>query len=127
MTAKKDYDMVNSPKHYNDKSGIECCLVTDLMMFNAASCFKYLYRYGSKFDDIEDLKKAVWYAKRAYLTGDNEQPNNLEWDNNIKAIAGYREGCIYKAMTAIRSYSWLAIAASIGNEISRLESMEDSK
>lgn len=115
-------DMVNHPKHYNDESGVECCEVTDLMMFNAASCFKYLYRCGSKFDDIEDLKKAIWYAKRAYLTGDNEQPNSLDWDNNVKAIAGYREGGIYKAMTAIRSYSWVAVAAFIENEITRLES-----
>lgn len=115
-------DMVNHPPHYKDASGVECCQVTDLMMFNAASCFKYLYRCGNKWDDIEDLKKAVWYAKRAYLTGDNEQPNSLEWDNNIKAIASYREHGIYKAMTAIRSYSWLAVAAFIGDEITRLES-----
>lgn len=119
---KPKTDMVNHPPHYKDASGIECCQVTDLMMFNAASCFKYLYRCGNKWDDIEDLKKAVWYAKRAYLTGDNEQPNSLEWDNNIKAIASYREHGIYKAMTAIRSYSWLAVAAFIGDEITRLES-----
>ncbi|AGH57493.1 hypothetical protein PSYG_00032 [Psychrobacter phage pOW20-A] len=115
-------DMVNHPPHYKDASGVECCQVTDLMMFNAASCFKYLYRCGNKWDDIEDLKKAVWYAKRSYLTGDNEQPNSLEWDNNIKNIASYREGGIYKAMTAIRSYSWVAVAAFIENEIARLES-----
>lgn len=116
------HDMVNHPPHYKDESGVECCQVTDLMMFNAASCFKYLYRCGNKWDDIEDLKKAVWYAKRSYLTGDNEQPNSLEWDNNVKAIASYREGGIYKAMTAIRSYNWVAVAAFIENEIARLES-----
>lgn len=119
-------DMVNHPPHYKDESGVECCQVTDLMMFNAASCFKYLYRCGNKWDDIEDLKKAVWYAKRSYLTGDNEQPNSLEWDNNIKAIASYREHGIYRAMTAIRSYSWLAVAAFIGDEIARLESEQQS-
>jgi len=115
-------EMVNQPKHYNDESGVPCCDVTDFMMFNGGNCFKYLYRCGSKFDDIEDLKKAVWYAKRAYLTGDNEQPNSLEWDNSVKEIASYREHGIYRAMTAIRSYSWLAVAAFIGDEIARLES-----
>lgn len=117
-----EQDMVNNPPHYKDASGVPCCDVTDFMMFNGGNCFKYLYRCGSKFDDIEDLKKAVWYAKRAYLTGDNEQPNSLEWDNNVKAIASYREHGIYRAMTAIRSYSWLAAAAFIGDEIARLES-----
>lgn len=117
-----DIEMVNQPKHYNDESGVPCCDVTDFMMFNGGNCFKYLYRCGSKFDDIEDLKKAVWYAKRAYLTGDNEQPSSLEWDNNVKEIASYREHGIYRAMTAIRSYSWLAVAAFINDEIARLES-----
>ena len=115
-------EMINQPKHYNDESSVPCCDVTDFMMFNGGNCFKYLYRCGNKWDDIEDLKKAVWYAKRSYLTGDNEQPNSLEWDNNVKAIAGYREGGIYKAMTAIRSYSWVAVAAFIEAEIARLES-----
>lgn len=118
-------DMVNNPAHYKDASGIRCCEVSDLMMFNSGNCFKYLYRCGSKFDDIEDLGKARWYAMRAYLTGDNNQPNSIEWDHNVKTIASYRGSGIYKAMTAIRSYSWLAVAAFISDEIARLESEAD--
>ena len=114
-------DMVNHPPHYNDESGVPCCDVTDFMMFNGGNCFKYLYRCGSKFDDIEDLKKAVWYAERAkqklefYSDGD--------WAYLIREIARYRSNdAIHTAMIALRWCRWSDVVVAIKAEIARLES-----
>lgn len=115
-----EQDMVNHPPHYNDESGVPCCDVTDFMMFNGGNCFKYLYRCGSKFDDIEDLKKAVWYAKRAGEMG--EGYDDKEWVRNIREVARYRDGNISKAMIQIRHGKWSSAALVIKDEIARLES-----
>ena len=84
IQPKAKAEMINQPKHYNDESGVPCCDVTDFMMFNGGNCFKYLYRCGSKFDDIEDLKKAVWYAKRAGEISDLELQPKFELVKGVK-------------------------------------------
>ena len=58
-------DMVNEPPHYQDASGVGCTEVVKHMMYFGGACFKYLYRCGSKWDDIGDLKKAVRCAELA--------------------------------------------------------------
>lgn len=114
-----DIEMINSPKHYNDESGVECCEVTDFMMFNGGNCFKYLYRCGSKFDDIEDLKKAKWYAERAWIMGDVV---NTEAMNGIEKIYKHRTGNILNAMKAVEVSLWMIAENFINDEIERLES-----
>tara|TARA_R110002124_G_scaffold230373_2_gene395480 strand:- start:6070 stop:6516 length:447 start_codon:yes stop_codon:yes gene_type:complete len=113
-------EMVNHPKHYNDESGVECCEVTDFMMFNGGNCFKYLYRAGKKGSTVEDLKKAAWYAKRA---GELEEcTDSKQWAKALRTVFKYREGNIYKAMVAIRYHWWARVEAKIEAEIARLES-----
>ena len=57
-------DPVNHPKHYTDHpSGIECIEITRHMGFNLGNAFKYIWRCDLKKDDIEDLKKAIWYIQ----------------------------------------------------------------
>lgn len=58
-------DSVNHPKHYTSHpSGIECIQVTEHMDFCIGNAIKYLWRAGGKNDEIEDLKKAIWYIQR---------------------------------------------------------------
>lgn len=58
-------DMVNHPPHYIDKvPGIECIDVVEHMNFNRGNAIKYVWRAGSKGDELEDLKKAAWYIQR---------------------------------------------------------------
>lgn len=58
-------DNVNHPKHYTSHpSGIECIQVTEHMDFCIGNAIKYLWRAGGKNDEIEDLKKAIWYIQR---------------------------------------------------------------
>ena len=57
-------DKIN-PAHYKkNPSGIECIEVTEHMNFNKGNAIKYVWRSGEKGDEIEDLKKAVWYINR---------------------------------------------------------------
>lgn len=115
-----DIEMINSPKHYNDESGVECCEVTDYMQFNGGNCFKYLYRCGSKFDDIEDLKKAAWYADRSWRL--QEETNHGKALSNIRIIAKHRSGNIADAMRFIYEDHWAMVERRIEDEIARLDS-----
>lgn len=56
-------DMVNHPPHYKSLFWpYECIEYTRLMTFDAGNMFKYVYRYPEKHG-LEDLEKAMWYAK----------------------------------------------------------------
>jgi len=58
-------DVVNHPKHYSDHpSGVECIEITQHMDFCVGNAMKYLWRGGKKDDNIQDLKKAIWYIER---------------------------------------------------------------
>jgi hypothetical protein len=60
-----DADPVNHTSHYTTHpSGIECITVTEHMTFNLGNAVKYIWRAGSKGDQIEDLEKAAWYVQR---------------------------------------------------------------
>lgn len=113
-----DIDMVNNPPHYKDASGIECIDVTRHMQFCGGSCFKYLYRCGSKWDDIEDLKKAAKYAGWACEIREkvSRYPSDL-----IVRIAEHREGHIEKAMEYVSQGCWGLTGNAIKAEIARLE------
>ena len=117
-----EIDMVNEPPHYKDASGIECIEVTKNMQFCGGNCFKNLYRAGKKGSTVEDLKKAAWYAERAWVNDGSKQPNSLQWCQDIRSIASHRTTNIKKAMNSIRRYDWLLVKESIETEIERLES-----
>lgn len=60
-------DNIN-PVHYKSHpSGIECIDVTEHMDFLKGNAIKYIWRAGSKDDEVEDLKKAIWYLNRRIL------------------------------------------------------------
>jgi hypothetical protein len=63
-------DMVNSPSHYTSGS-VECIDAIEASLTNEAFCgylkgnvLKYLWRYETKFNSLQDLQKAEWYLKR---------------------------------------------------------------
>jgi len=62
--------MVNSPSHYTLGS-VECIDAIEASLTNEAFCgylkgnvLKYLWRYETKFNSLQDLQKAEWYLKR---------------------------------------------------------------
>ena len=58
-------ERVNHPPHYNDHpTGIECIDIVEEFNFNIGNAIKYLWRAGLKGDEIEDMRKAMWYVNR---------------------------------------------------------------
>lgn len=56
---------VNHPKHYNsDPSGIETIRFIEHKTFNIGNAIKYLDRSPYKVNQIEDLRKSIWYIER---------------------------------------------------------------
>ena len=112
-------DMVNHPPHYKSLNGVSCTEVVRHMMFFGGSCFKYLYRCGSKWDDIGDLKKAVRCAEQAGI--DNEK---VCWSAiiGINSVASVKNKNIGAAMNYISTEDWQWVIISIKAEIARLES-----
>jgi hypothetical protein len=63
-------DLVNSPSHYAS-GAVECIDAIEASLTNEAFCgylkgnvLKYLWRYESKCNSLQDLQKAEWYLKR---------------------------------------------------------------
>jgi hypothetical protein len=59
-------DNVNSPSHYIFPGGVEVIQITEHLNFCKGNAVKYLTRSGRKAiaDEVEDLKKAIWYIER---------------------------------------------------------------
>lgn len=60
-------DSVSHPPHYVTSSGLEAIDVIEAFFdrdFHLGNAFKYIARAGKKNDEIEDLRKAVWYILR---------------------------------------------------------------
>lgn len=74
-------DMVNHPKHYKAKNGLETIDVIDAFTENlegyeaayTANILKYVCRWKEK-NGVEDLKKAQWYLNRLIDRIENPKP-----------------------------------------------------
>ena len=66
MQNRKDmpFDIVKKPQHYNQ--GIETIEYIESwsMNFNTGNVIKYVTRAGYKNNQLEDMKKAMWYLQR---------------------------------------------------------------
>ena len=64
MFEIEEKEMVDHPSHYNQ--GIETIEYIESwsMNFNIGNVIKYVTRAGYKDNQLEDLKKALWYLQR---------------------------------------------------------------
>lgn len=118
-------DMVNKPPHYKDASGIECKEITchRKMPFSLGNAIKYLYRAGSKGDLLEDLKKAEWYLRVAYLNGERV-PKAVEV--RLLEVAAQRGTVVAgRALNAISLHEVAAAYREVKSEIEKLEAGSD--
>lgn len=54
-------DLVNHPPHYRHPSGIQCIEVSRLCHGDMSAAIQYIWRYDTKGNPVEDLRKARWY------------------------------------------------------------------
>lgn len=119
--AKRAPDMVNKPPHYKDASGIECKEITchREMPFSLGNAIKYLYRAGSKGDLLEDLKKAEWYLRVAYL---NSEAVPVEVVRRLSEVAAVRKTQAGKALNLLSRHQVLDAYRVVKSEVDQLES-----
>ena len=113
-------DMVNKPPHYKDASGIECKEITchRKMPFSLGNAIKYLYRAGSKGDLLEDLKKAEWYLRVAYL---NSEAVPEEVIRRLREVAAVRKTEAGRALNLISHHKIVVACGVVKAEIEKLE------
>ena len=73
-------DPINHPAHYTN-GPIECIELSEGLDFLLGSAMKYLYRvaFGGKENDIQDLKKCIWYIERKLEILENEVRTDLSY------------------------------------------------
>lgn len=105
LVARPIDDLVNSPKHYaTDPSGVECIQIKRKMSANAGDAWKYCWRVGKKWDDKQDLEKALWYINDAI---EHDVPVwldegvDLETEALIQQVLKHREGWQYVFINAL--------------------------
>lgn len=59
-------DQVNSPPHYQSKTGLEVINIIEAfeLNFNLGNAIKYILRSDKKGNLKQDLQKAIWYLNR---------------------------------------------------------------
>ena len=69
---KEKVDMVNHPPHYQSKD-MEVIEVIEAyeLDYCRACAVKYILRAEKKDNNVEDIKKAIWYLERYLLQQEN--------------------------------------------------------
>ncbi|HEY4269501.1 MAG TPA: DUF3310 domain-containing protein [Galbitalea sp.] len=57
-------DAVRPPYYGTDDAGIQAIDIIENMNFCRGNAIKYLWRAGSKDNELDDLYKAKWYVER---------------------------------------------------------------
>ena len=69
-------DSVHHPKHYtSDDCGVEAIEITSLLPACISNAVKYVWRCGKKDEDLQELKKALWYINYSI---DNDLPSFVD-------------------------------------------------
>ena len=81
------YDPVNHPSHYTD-GGIETIdfIEAKRLPYHLGNAVKYISRAGKKDDEIQDLKKAVWYINRYIDLREKDKVVIVDADNQVEVL-----------------------------------------
>lgn len=99
-------DTVNHPKHYtSDDCGVEAIEVTSLLPACISNAVKYVWRCGKKDEDLQELKKALWYINYS-IDNDlpsfvNELSDSLEFQSLVEKVKSHWTGNKYMFIDAV--------------------------
>ena len=99
-------DTVNHPKHYtSDDCGVEAIEITSLLPACISNAVKYVWRCGKKDEDLQELKKALWYINYSI---DNDLPSfvdqlsdSLEFQELVEKVKSHWVGNKYMFIDAV--------------------------
>lgn len=105
-TVKSVTDIVNHPKHYtSDDCGVEAIEITSLLPACISNAVKYVWRCGKKDEDLQELKKALWYINYSI---DNDLPSfvdqlsdSLEFQELVEKVKSHWVGNKYMFIDAV--------------------------
>ena len=105
-TAKSVADAIHHPKHYtSDDCGVEAIEVTSLLPACISNAVKYVWRCGKKDEDLQELKKALWYIDYS-IDNDlpsfvNELSDSLEFQSLVEKVKSHWVGNKYMFIDAV--------------------------
>ena len=99
-------DTVHHPKHYiSDDCGGEAIEITSLLPACISNAVKYVWRCGKKDEDLQELKKALWYVNYSI---DNDLPSfvdqlsdSLEFQELVEIVKSHWVGNKYMFIDAV--------------------------
>ena len=99
-------DSVHHPKHYtSDDCGVEAIEITSLLPACISNAVKYVWRCGKKDEDLQELKKALWYINYSI---DNDLPSfvdelsdSLEFQSLVEKVKSHWVGNKYMFIDAV--------------------------
>lgn len=99
-------DTVHHPKHYtSDDCGVEAIEITSLLPACISNAVKYVWRCGKKDEDLQELKKALWYINYS-IDNDlpsfvNEFSDSLEFQSLVEKVKSHWVGNKYMFIDAV--------------------------
>lgn len=105
-SMSKVSEAVHHPKHYtSDDCGVEAIEITSLLPACISNAVKYVWRCGKKDEDLQELKKALWYLNYS-IDNDlpsfvNELSDTLEYEALINKVKSYWTGNKYMFIDAV--------------------------
>ena len=99
-------DAIHHPKHYtSDDCGVEAIEITSLLPACISNTVKYVWRCGKKDEDLQELKKALWYINYSI---DNDLPSfvdelsdSLEFQDLVEKVKSHWVGNKYMFIDAV--------------------------
>lgn len=99
-------DAICHPKHYTtDDCGVEAIEITSLLPACISNAVKYVWRCGKKDEDLQELKKALWYINYSI---DNDLPSfvdqlsdSLEFQELVEKVKSHWVGNKYIFIDAV--------------------------
>ena len=99
-------DAIHHPKHYtSDDCGVEAIEITSLLPACISNAVKYVWRCGKKDEDLQELKKALWYINYSI---DNDLPSfvnglsdSIEYESLINKVKSHWVGNKYMFIDAV--------------------------
>lgn len=105
-TVKSVEDAIHHPKHYtSDDCGVEAIEITSLLPACISNAVKYVWRCGKKDEDLQELKKALWYINYS-IDNDlpsfvNELSDSLEFQSLVEKVKSHWVGNKYMFIDAV--------------------------